>query len=160
MPIRERCSGWCGRARLPAAWLLALSALLGGTLLGGCSAWSSRPTAVDHLEFLTQALEADGHARARMWRLAEGGDGSDDAQLRAALLQSLPDHGGYDPAAARERLDALAVKPSGSTDVASVARLRLAQMDESSDLRREVAELKQRLARVVDIERRLNNPGK
>ena len=41
-------------------------------------------------------------------------------------------------------------------DVASVARLRLAQMHENADLRREVAELKQRLARVVDIERRLN----
>ena len=159
MPIRVPCSGWCGRVRL-AAWLLALSGLLGGTLLGGCSVWSSRPTAVDHLAFLTQALEADGRAREQLWHRYEGGDGSDEAQLRAALVQSLPDHGGYDPAAARARLDALAVKQPGSVDVASVARLRLAQMDESSDLRREVAELKQRLARVVDIERRLNNPGK
>lgn len=138
-----------------AAWLLALSALL-----GGCASWSSRPTAVDHLEFLTQALEADTHAREQLWRQAGGGDGSDDAQLRAALLQSVPDHSGYDPVAARARLDALAVKQPGSVDVASVARLRLAQMDESSNLRREVTELKQRLARVVDIERRLHNPGK
>ena len=153
MPIRVRCSGWSGRALL-AAWLLALSALL-----GGCASWSSRLTAVDHLEFLTQALEADGRAREQLWRQYEGSEDSDDARLRAALLQSLPDHSGYDPATARTRLDALAVKP-GSDDVASVARLRLAQLSDDNDCRREVAGLKQRLARVVDIERRLNNPGK
>jgi len=147
-------SGWSGRVRL-AAWLLTLSALL-----EGCSAWSSRLTAVDHLEFLTQALEADGRARELLWRQYDVNDDSDDAQLRAALLQSLPDHSGYDPVAARARLDALAAKQPGSTDVASVARLRLAQLGDDNDCRREVAELKQRLARVVDIERRLNNPGK
>ena len=152
MPIRVRCSGWSGRVRL-AARLLVLSALL-----GGCSAWSSRPEAVDPLEFLTQALEADGDAREQLWRQTDGGDGSDDAQLRAALLQSLPDHSGYDPAAARARLDALAAK--GPADVSRVARLRLAQLSGDHDCHREVAELKQRLARVVDIERRLNNPGK
>ena len=129
-------------------------------LLGGCSAWSSRPTAVDHLDFLTQALEADGRAREQLWRQYDGSDGSDDAQLRAALLQSLPDHSGYDPVAARARLEALATKQPGSADVASVARLRLAQFSDDNVCRREVAELKQRLARVVDIERRLNNPGK
>lgn len=149
-----RCSGWSGRVRL-AASLLALSALL-----GGCASWSSRPEAADPLEFLTQALEADGDAREQLWRETDGGDGSDDAQLRAALLQSLPDHSGYDPAAARARLDALAVKQQGSADVARVARLRLAQLSGDHDCHREVAELKQRLARVVDIERRLNNPGK
>ena len=153
MPIRVPCSGWCGRARLT-AWLLALSALL-----GGCSAWSSRPTAVDHLEFLTQALGADGRASEELWRQIELADGSDDAQLRAALLQSLPDHSGYDLAAARARLEALAAQP-GQASVASVARLRLAQLSDDNDCRREVAELKQRLARVVDIERRLTTPGK
>jgi len=154
MPSRERCSGWCGHVRL-AAWLLALSALL-----GGCASWSSRPTATDHLEFLTQALAADRRAREELWRQVESADGSDDAQLRSALLQSLPGHSGYDLATARTRLDVLAVKQPGSADVASVARLRVAQLNDDSDCHREVAALKQRLARVVDIERRLNNPGK
>jgi hypothetical protein len=128
--------------------------------LGGCASWSQQLGTIDHVDFLAQALEADGRAREQLWRDYGGAAGSDDAQLRAALLQSLPDHSGYDPVAARARLDALAVKQPGSTDVASVARLRLAQLSDDNDCRREVAELKQRLARVVDIERRLNNPGK
>jgi len=111
---------------------------------------------VDHLDFLVQALEADTRGREQLWRDFGAAAGSDDAQLRAALLQSMPDHSGYDADKARARLDALAVKQPGSAAVASVARLRVAQMDENGDLRREVAELKQRLARVVDIERRLN----
>jgi len=150
MPIRALCSGWCGRALLVAG-SLALSAAL-----GGCAAWSQRASAVDHLDFLAQALEADSRAREQLWRDYGAAAGDDDAQLRAALLQSLPDHSGYDADQARAHLDALAVKQAGSQEVASVARLRLAQMDESADLQREVVELKQRLARVVDIERRLN----
>jgi len=151
MPIRERCSGWCGRAPL-AAWLLALSGLL-----GGCSAWSPRAGAVDHVDFLAQALEADGRAREQLWQAHGAAADSDDEQLRAALLQSLPEHSGYDPAAARARLDALAARPGSA---ALVARLRLAQVANEHECRTEVTQLKQRLARVVDIERRLNNPGK
>jgi hypothetical protein len=101
-------------------------------------------------------MEADGRAREQLWREYGAAAGSDDALLRAALLQSLPDHSGYDADKARARLDALAVKQPASVNVASVAHLRLAQMNQDADLRREVAELKQRLARVVDIERRLN----
>lgn len=111
---------------------------------------------MDHVDFLVHALEADGRGREQLWRDYASGDGTDDDQLRAALLQSLPDHSGHDPAQARARLDALAVKRPGSVDVASVARLRLAQLQGDGDCRREVTELKQRLARVVDIERRLN----
>ena len=148
------CSGWCGRVRL-ATCLLALSALL-----EGCSAWSARPTAGDPLAFLTQALEADGRAREQLWRQTDESDASDDAQLRAALLQSLPHHSGYDLVAAHARLEALAAKQPDRAGVAGVARLRLAQLSDDSECRREVAQLKQRLARVVDIERRLNNPGK
>ena len=150
MPIREPDSGWSGRVR--PAILLALS-----LLASGCTAWPSRhPTSVDHLAFLSQALEADGKGRETLWRDQSGEGGSDDAQLRIALLQSLPNHSGYDATAARQRLDALAAKNPASIEVASVARLRLAQMNEGVDCRSEVAELKQRLARVVDIERRLN----
>lgn len=125
-------------------------------LLGGCATWSQHLTAVDHLGFLTQALGADPGGREALWRSAAGGGGSDDAQLRIALLQSLPNHSGYDAAAARLRLDALASKNPASIEVTSVARLRLAEMSETAECRAEVTELKQRLARVVDIERRLN----
>lgn len=123
----------------------------------GCASWSSRGnSAVDHLEFLSQALSADARAREALWKSSAGGADSDDAQLRIALLQSLPNHSGYDPAAARQRLQALAAKNPTSVEVASVARLRLAQLDDSEGCRAEVQELKQRLAKVVDIERRMN----
>lgn len=128
-----------------------------GALLPGCAAWSSRHyTAVDHMEFLSQALRADPRGRDAMWRSLPNGGTSDDAELRVALMQSVPGHAGHDVAQARARLDALAVKNPASIQVASVARLRLSQLHEGAQCRDEVAELKQRLARVVEIERRLN----
>jgi hypothetical protein len=131
--------------------------ILSATLLGGCAAWSSRHySAVDHIEFLSQALQADARARDTLWRNLVNKDGSDDSELRAALLQSVAGHSGTNVAEARTRLDALAAKNPASLDVASVARLRLSQLNEGVQCRDEVAELKQRLARVVDIERRLN----
>jgi hypothetical protein len=111
---------------------------------------------VDHIEFLAQALQSDAPGRDAMWRDLVNKDRSDDSELRAALLQSVPGHAGYDVAAARTRLDALAAKNPGSLEVASVATLRLSQLNEGAQCRDEVAALKQRLARVVDIERRLN----
>ena len=153
MPIRALVSGWSGRVR-PAALWLALS-----LLASGCAAWSQNMAALDHLGFLTQALEADAKGREALWRYQGGGGTSNDAQLRTALLQSLPNHSGYDPAAAREHLDALASRNPASVDVAGVARLRLAQMGDDAECRSEVTELQRRLARVVDIERRLK-PGK
>lgn len=113
-------------------------------------------TAVDHLGFLTRALDADPRGREALWRSYGHGGSSDDALLRIALLQSVPGHAGYDPAAARVRLDALAGQNPAPVDVAAVARLRLAEMNETVECRNEATELRARLARVVDIERRLN----
>lgn len=125
--------------------------------MGGCASWSSRHlSAVDHIAFLSQALQSDPKGRELMWRELSVDERSDDAELRSALLQSVPGHSGTDLTVARQRLDALAVKNPASLEVASLARLRLAQLTENSQCRDEVAELKQRLARVVDIERRLN----
>ncbi|MGH8480916.1 MAG: hypothetical protein ACRES8_00465 [Nevskiaceae bacterium] len=126
-------------------------------LLAGCAAWfPQKYAAEDHVAFLTQALGADAKGREAMWRNYGAGNGSEAEQLRVALLQSLPHHSGYDPAAARERLDTLATRTPASFDVAVVARLRLAEMGETAECRTETAELRQRLSRVVDIERRLN----
>lgn len=127
------------------------------TLLGGCAAWSSRHySALDHIEFLTQALQSDARGRDTLWRNLVNGDGSDDSELRVALMQSVPGHAGYNIVEARARLDALAAKSPASLEVASIARFRLTHLNEGSQCRDEVAELKQRLARVVDIERRMN----
>lgn len=137
--------------------MLAFSVALGGcVLLPGTQSYSVR----DHIDFLSEAIDADGRARENLWRQNSGGDGSDDALLRAALLQSLPNHGGYDLAAARQKLDALASKAPVSLAVASVARLRLSQLGEVAECRTEVQDLKRRLSQVVDIERRMNQNGR
>ena len=128
--------------------------------LASCAAMSSRPySAADHLAFLSQALQAEPPERELLWRGLAGAPPSEDQQLRVALMQSLPNHSGHDPAAARARLDALAARHPGLRDVAAVARLRLAELDETAACRSEATELRARLARVVDIERRMNrNP--
>jgi hypothetical protein len=125
-------------------------------LLGGCAALLPRGTGPEPVAYLTQALAADAGGREALWRGLPSGDDSPSAQLRVALLQSLPLHSGHDPAAARRRLDALASHAGAPHEVAAVARLRLAQMDEIAECRNEADELRQRLGRVVDIERRLN----
>lgn len=144
--------GWSGLAGL----LMGLSALL----LGGCAQDMTRPPPPpDPLAFLTQAIEADDHAREAMWKAASGAGPSDDAVLRTALLQSLPGHSGYDLAAAHDTLSRLARKEPEAPRVAAVAHLRLAQIDEHAGCTTEVIQLRQRLARVVEIEKRLNSKG-
>jgi hypothetical protein len=152
MPVRAPGSAWSGRARRwPALWCISV------LLLSGCAALFPREySAMDHLAFLTRALDADARGREALWRTYGRGGATDDAQLRVALLQSVPGHAGYDPAAARVRLDALAGQNPAPVEVATVARLRLAEMNETVECRNEATELRARLARVVDIERRLN----
>lgn len=125
-------------------------------LTPGCALLSPRAGAADHLAYLTQALATDATGREALWRGANAADPSAEGQLRVALLQSLPNHSGHDPAAARERLAALANGGRAPADVAAVARHRLAEMGEMAECRREADELRQRLGRVVDIERRMN----
>lgn len=127
------------------------------SLLGsGCAAWPRGWRASDDLAFLSQALEADARARESLWKEFGATAGSSEAELRAALLQSLPGHSGYDIAAARQRLEGLAAPGAVPGRVNRIARLRLAEIGEAAECRAETAELRQRLARVVDIERRMN----
>lgn len=154
MPIPEHGSAWCGPAR-PAGPALACVLAL-SLLAGGCAAWPRGGPAADTLAFLSQALEADARAREIMWKDFGALRDTPDAEVRAAVLQSLPGHSGYDLPAARQRLEALGASGATPADTARVARLRLAELGEVAECRAETAELRQRLARVVDIERRLN----
>jgi hypothetical protein len=137
--------------------------LLSATLaLSGCAQWGGlkiRDDSRDHVEFLAQALAADTSAREQMWRNARLGGNSQNAQLRRALLQSVPAHSGYDPAASESALQGL-VDSDPTTDAAAVARLRLAVLKtdvrSAAECRQEVTQLRQRLSQVVDIERKLN----
>lgn len=161
MPILERASSLPGLARLAA---LSCAALVG--LLGGCatSPFSGpRATATDDLEFLDRALSGGPATRESMWRdTAAGGRGTQEAQLRLALLQSVPDHSGSDPAAAQRALRALLAQ-SPPPDVAAVARVRLDDLKASGQAGNQCVgenqELRRRLAQVVNIERELDSRG-
>lgn len=118
----------------------------------------------DDVQFLDRAIEAGPHTREAMWRAAQANaDRGPDGVLRLALLQSLPDHPGYDPAAAQRSLRALIAQ--GTPDnVVLVARWRLAELRNgmqcqgaNQDLQTENQELKRRLSRVVEIERQIDS---
>ena len=90
-----------------------------------------------------------------MWQDIKGGeDHSSVTELKRALLQSYPDHSGFDLVAGRRRLQALV--RSGPPDVALVAKLRLAEMSQSLQCMADVLDLRRRLAEITDIERQLN----
>lgn len=117
----------------------------------------------DELEFLTEAMAADGGTREALWRGSLADKRTTPARLRTALLQSLPGHAGYDPAAAESAMRSLLERDPDS-ELAAVARLRLVELKTelkpARECREEVATLKRRLSQVVDIERRMNSNGK
>jgi len=140
-----------------------LSAALG---LSACSAMDGlhlrSDRSSDHVELLARALAGDAQTREKMWRDAEPASQSQSAALDRALLQSVPGHSGYDPNAAESGLAAL-INDMPPSDLEWVARMRLAELKTegraTAECRQENAQLKQRLSRVVDIERKLNSNG-
>lgn len=134
-----------------------------GASLSACGVFPLRTQSVgDHVDFLARALTADGQAREALWRNAPPASRSQDAALDRALLQSVPGHSGYDPQAAEAGLKDL-INDGPPPALESLARLRLAEIKTEGratvECRQENAQLKQRLSRVVDIERKLNSDG-
>src|ERR1700739_1456608 len=100
MPILEHASSWPGLARLA-----ALSCVAVAGLLGGCATQPfGKSRSTDELEFLDRALSGGPAAREAMWRDTVSSSRNQETQLRLALLQSVPDHSGSDPAAAQRAL--------------------------------------------------------
>jgi hypothetical protein len=110
------------------------------------------------VEYLTRALKASPTARRTLWNAARDHDGTPEAQLRLAVMQSLPGHDGYDPGAAKRRLQSLS-GPGRPPDVSMVARLRLAELRDDAICQGEIGKLQERLSQIVDIERSLYGNG-
>ncbi len=156
MPSPAPASRWFGRVRRIAASCCAAA------LLGGCASWQPSLGAshgMDDLEFLDRALIGSPATREAMWRQTQAAEHSQDTQLRLALLQSVPDHSGYDPAAAQRNLRGLLAQEPTS-DLAAVARVRLDALRSANQCVGENQELRRRLAEVVNIERQLDNRGR
>lgn len=111
---------------------------------------SARP----QLDFIADMSSASPATREAQWQtLRAGNENSDSAELRLALMQSIPDHSGYDPVSARRRLKTfLAHRPS--PDLASVARMRIEEIDSNNSCHDELAALRKRMSMMVEIERR------
>lgn len=157
MPSPEPASRWPGRAR----WIAASGALAAAVLLGGCASMQplvARSRSADELEFLDRAMSSGPVTRESMWRDAVSAGHGPETQLRLALLQSVPDHSGSDPAAAQRNLrNLLAQNPP--SDLAAVARVRLDELRANNQCVGETQELRRRLAQVVNIERDLDKHG-
>ena len=154
MPSLAPVSRWPGRVRRTAA-----SCAVVITLLSGCALEPlTRSRAADDLDFLDRAISSAPAAREAMWRETVAARHSQDTQLRLALLQSVPDHSGSDPAAAQRNLRSLLAQ-SPPQDLAAVARVRLDELRSSNQCVSETQELRRRLAQVINIERDLDSRG-
>ena len=148
MPALARVSAWSG--------LLLLCSL------SGCASMEPMSWRLpiggpgpEPVEFLAEALSASPAAREALWQSLRSSDPGTDQKLRVALMQSVPEHSGYNRAAAQKRLRKLLTQRLNPGQRA-VAQVRLNELESSSQCQVEVQSLRQRMAAVVDIERRLN----
>jgi hypothetical protein len=141
-------------------------AISAGLLLSGCAtiqaglrgdAPAAFSSSSSQLDFMVNAMNATPDQREKLWRAHRGDGGSEAGRLRIALLESLPSHSGYDPAAAQRDLRKLAARNTKTdNDIRDLARLRLAELDTLRDMQASNTELQQRLDKIVAIERNLD----
>lgn len=150
MLVPALASGWSGRARRSAPSSLGCALAL--TLLSGCANlpadWSPGWSLHSALDFWEASVEGSNAERDALWDEAQ----ALDLDWRIALLQSLPDYRRYNPHAARKGLKT-AVKVNPYDDVAAIARIRLAEMDNSRACWMRRDELEQRLEKIIAIEK-------
>lgn len=110
----------------------------------------------ESVEFFAEAVAAGPQAREAMWQSLRGGDPGTEQKLRMALLQSLPEHSGYNRTAAQRNLRKLLGRSSPlNSSQRAVARVRLHELESATACQVEVQSLRQRMAAVVEIERKL-----
>jgi hypothetical protein len=128
-------------------------------LLAGCATtpwpFAGSVGAQTPANYLVMALAADPKEREALWQAAQHDTAGEMTSLHRALLRSIPGSAIYDPVAAESALqDLLTHDPRA--DVAQVARARLADLHAIAACRSDVDDLKRRLSKVADIEKRLD----
>lgn len=155
MRTRVRGSGWSGPVLS-----FRLSAMLVVLALGACAdlrlpAFMQSESASSPADYLLKALTTDTAGREALWQAAEHESAGEQASLHRALLRSVPGSTLYDPVAAEAALQEL-VAHNPSADVALVARARIEDLHAVNACRGDVENLKRRLSKVADIEKRLD----
>lgn len=102
------------------------------------------------LNYWIKADTGDAATRERLWADAQRAR----EHWKIGLLQSIAASPRYDPEAARKRLRAAIERPP-SADVATVAKLRLRQLDTELRYEARVGNLQRQLDAVVAIEQRM-----
>lgn len=124
-------------------------------LLVACAARAAGSNAPDDLVFLSKALSAGPAARATMWQTTLSIKDAHHRALREAILESTPGQG-YNPEAASRSLRALLAAESDPGS-AAIERLQLSQIDSGLRCQAEAHELRQRMARLVEIEQQTDS---
>ena len=128
-------------------------------LLGACANWPWLQAAgiadAGPADYLVNVLAADAKVREGLWQAALQEPDTESGKLHRALLRSVPGQVAYDPVAAEAALKEL-LSQDPSAGVARVARARLADLQSVGACRADVEELKRRLSKVADIEKRLD----
>lgn len=154
MRIQEHVWSWSGRVRRrEASRLCALVMLLSSA---GCATLPDYwPGGGGALDFWAAAVAADENGRDAMWQRAR----DENRPWQQALLQSLPSYRRYDAQAARRALkQTLSTHPSG--DIAALARVRLADLEDRQACYVQTQELQRRLDEVIAIERKIDANGR
>ena len=116
---------------------------------------SRDPARLPPADYLVRALTADAAGREELWQAAEHESAGELASLHRGLLRSIPGTTVYDPVAAETALQEI-VSQKPSPDVALVARARIEDLHALNACRGDVENLKRRLSKVADIEKRLD----
>jgi hypothetical protein len=141
-------------------------AISAGFLLSACALDAGRNEVMpapssSQLQFLVTAINATPEQREKLWRANRGKTDSDVGRLRIALLESLPAHSGYDPAAALRDLKKLSARRQADADIRNLAQLRLSELETLREYQASNADLQRRLDQIIAIERGLDrNPEK
>lgn len=105
-------------------------------------------------EMLVETLGADQRQLEAQLASASQEPPSPASDLRVALLQSVPGYNGSNRSAAEIRLNALA--QNAPPEIAAVAKARLNELRRGAECQSEVRVLKDRVEKLVDIERKSN----
>ena len=150
MPNQAHDSDWSGRTRRASFKLATV------LFMAGCATRQvTDHDAVYDLQYLQRALNASPAGREAMWRDTEAEARSFDSSIRTALMQSVPDHSGYDPVAAQHTLRGV-IAQSPSPGIVALAQVRLDEIRSNSLCYSQNQELRHRLAQVVEIDRNLD----
>ena len=140
----------------------ALALLLSGCAILGSWAWPWErdaappalplPSLSNHLQMISAILDGDAERRQQLWFIHGPREQPAHERLYKAVLRSVPGHPGHNPVLADQQLQQIAADPE-HPDLALLARIRLHGLREVGAAGAEVRTLKQRLERIVEIER-------